>query len=441
MSRRYLSSEPQRTQETATPPSASETEHDTIENKKILPRIRVRHVLILGGLTAFAPLSTDMYLPSLPTISHDLGAAPSQAQLTLTACILGLSLGQIITGPISDALGRRRPLLIGIALYVLASLLCIAAPSIEVLTLLRFVQGVAGAAGIVIASAIARDLYEGIALARCISLLMTVNFLAPIIAPVLGGQLLSFTSWRGVFITLALVGVVALLAAALGLGETLPAGRRQRGGFSASFVAFRTLLTDRRFVGYALTSGLAFAAGITYISVSPFVLQNIYGLSPQLFGLLFGVNALGLTIMAQVSARLIGRVSPYRLLAWGVATITLAGTTLLALVLSGVGLVGVLPPLFVLVASLGFIAPNATALALAKINTEIAGSGSALLGVLQFVVGSVAAPLVGLAGSASAVPMAIAIAAFALVALVVFVVFCRPAQVSAKARADQSAPR
>jgi DHA1 family bicyclomycin/chloramphenicol resistance-like MFS transporter len=375
-----------------------------------------------------------MYLPSLPTISHDLGASTSQAQLTLTACILGLSLGQVIVGPISDALGRRRPLLISIAAYVLASLLCIAAPSITVLTVLRFVQGGAGAAGIVIASAIARDLYDGIALARCISLLMTVNFLAPIIAPVLGGQLLAFTSWRGVFVTLALIGVAALLAAAFGLGETLPVGRRQRGGFSASFAAFRTLLTDRRFVGYALTSGLAFAAGITYISVSPFVLQNIYGLSPQLFGLLFGVNALGLAGMAQLSARLIGRVSPYRLLAWGVATITLAGMTLLVVALSGIGLVGVLPSLFVLVASLGFIAPTATAQALAKIDTEMAGSGSALLGVLQFLVGSVAAPLVGLAGSTSAVPMATAIAAFALMALVVFVAFCRPAQAPTKVR-------
>ena len=437
MSRRYFSSEPQSAQEAAATAVASKTEQMLAESKKAMPRVRTRHVLILGGLIAFAPLSTDMYLPALPTLSHDLGATMAATQITLTACILGLSLGQIIMGPISDALGRRRPLFVGITAYVLASVLCIVAPSVAVLTLLRFVQGVAGATGIVIASAIARDLYEGVALARCISLLMTVTFLAPIIAPVLGGQLLTFTSWRGVFITLALLGVVALLAAAFGLGETLPAGRRSGGGLSATLSAFRKLLADRRFVGYALTGSFAFAAGITYISVSPFALQDIYGLSPQLFSLLFGINALGLAAMSQISARLVGRVSPYTLLAWGVATITIAGAALLVVALSGIGLVGVLPSLFVLVASLGFIAPNATALALAKINAEMAGSGSALLGVLQFTIGAIAAPLVGLGGSASAVPMAAAIAAFVLAALVVFVVFCRPSQASAKARADQ----
>ncbi len=434
MSGKHLSSEQQSIQGVATP-ATLEAERGLAEGKvaerpaegtKVRPRIRVRHVLILGGLTAFAPLSTDMYLPSLPAVSHDLSAPMAQVQLTLTACIVGLSLGQVIAGPISDALGRRRPLLIGIAVYALVSLLCIVAPSIAVLTGLRFVQGVAGAAGIVIASAIARDLYDGIALARCISLLMTVNFLAPIVAPVLGGQLLAFTSWHGVFVTLALIGIVALLVSAFVLGETLPPDRRQSGGLSATFLAFRRLLTDRRFVGYALTSGLAFAAGITYISASPFVLQNIYGLSPQLFGLLFGVNALGLTLMAQVGARLVGRVSPYTLLTWGVVAIATAGSALLVAALSGVGLVGVLPSLFVLVASLGFIAPNATALALAKINTEMAGSGSALLGMLQFCIGSVTAPLIGLAGSASAVPMAAGIAAFTLAALVMFIALCRP---------------
>lgn len=435
MSSRDFSSKRQYTQE-AEVPAAPMPEQIATESKDTSSKILARHVFILGGLTAFAPLSTDMYLPSLPTVSRDLGGTMSQAQLTLIACILGLSLGQVIIGPISDALGRRRPLLIGIAAYMLASLLCIVAPSIAVLTVLRFVQGVAGAAGIVIASAIARDLYAGIALARCVSLLMTVTFVAPIVAPVLGGQLLTFTSWRGVFVTLALIGVVALGATAFGLSETLPAGRRNRGGLSASLAVFRKLLMDRRFVGYALTGGFAFAGGITYISVSPFALQNIYGLSPQLFGLLFGVNALGLASMSQVSGRLIGRVSPLRLLTWGVVAIAVAGATLLVVVLSGIGLVGVLLSLFVLVASLGFIAPNSTALALANVNPEMAGSASALLGVLQFSIGSVAGPLVGLGGSTSAVPMAAAIAAFGLASLLTFVVFSRPAQARAQAQGN-----
>ncbi|GCF11116.1 multidrug effflux MFS transporter [Dictyobacter arantiisoli] len=316
-------------------------------------------MLILGGLTAFAPLSTDMYLPSLPAVSHDLSTTMSLTQITLTACILGLSLGQIIVGPISDARGRRWPLLIGIAVYVLASLLCIAAPSVAVLSLLRFVQGLAGAAGIVIAFAIARDLYAGSALVRCLSLLMTVNFLAPIVAPVLGGQLLSFTSWRGVFVALALLGIAALLASTFGLSETLETSRRQSGGILVTLQSFRGLLLNKRFVGYALSSSFVFAAAMIYISISPFVLENIYGLSPQLFGLLFGINALGLASMSLLSAKLVNQVSPQRLLTGGVVAFASAGLILLVVVITGIGLVGVLPLLFLLVASLGFIMPNA----------------------------------------------------------------------------------
>lgn len=412
-------------QQTLTP-SAAPVGAIERERQEVPPRIRALHILILGGLTTFAPLSTDMYLPSLPIVSRDLGATTAQTQITLSACVIGLALGQLIVGPISDALGRRRPLLVGIATFVPASLLCIVAPSVAVLTVLRFVQGVAGAAGIVIAFAMARDLYSGIALARSVSLLMLVTFLAPIAAPVLGSQLLTFTSWRGVFVTLALIGVVFFFATALGLDETLPPDQRRSNGIATSLSAFRELVADRRFVGYALTGGFAFAAGFTYISVSPFILQNIYGLSPQTFGLLFGVNALGLAGMAQVSARLVGRVLPQQLLSWGVAMIGVAGAALLVVVLGGVGLVGVLPALFVLVASLGFIAPNSTALALADINPQMAGSASALLGALQFSIGAVVAPLVGLGGSTSAIPMAVAIATFAAASLATFVLLCRP---------------
>jgi len=441
MSTREFSSEQQSNQEVALNPRVSGTEQSVTESKNTLIRVRALHVLILGGLTAFAPLSSDMYLPSLPTVSHDLAATMSQTQLTLIALILGLSLGQVIVGPISDARGRRWPLLIGIAVYAITSLFCIFAPSIEALILLRFVQGVAGAAGIVLALAIARDLYAGIALARCISLLMMVNFLAPMLAPVLGGQLLTFTTWRGVFVTLALLGVVAFLGIAFGLRETLPAERRQSGGISASLRVFRDLLVDRHFVGYALTSSFAFAAGIVYISTSPFIFQNIYGLSPQIISYVFGVNALGLIIMAQVSARLVGRVSPRKLLTWGVAAIVIAGVALFMVVLTGVCLVGILPSLFVMTSSLGIIAPNATALALAKIDAQKAGSASALLGVLQFTIGAVFAPLVGIGGTATAVPMAAFIAAFGIITLLTFIVLCRPAWAYAETQVDQPLSR
>jgi len=398
---------------------------ETISNEKPT-RIKLSHVLILGGLTAFGPLSTDMYLPALPMVSRELGATMSQTQITLTAAILGLSLGQIIAGPISDARGRRLPLLIGIALYALTSLLCIVAPSVEILSVLRFVQGVAGAAGIVLALAIARDLYAGNTLARCISLLMTVNFLAPMLAPVIGGQLLTFSSWHGVFVALALIGVIAFLAVAFGLGETLPVARRQSGGILALLATFRELIAMRRFVGYALTGSFAFAMGIVYISTSPFILQNIYGLSPQIIGYIFGINSLGLIFTAQVGARLVGRVSPQKLLNWGVVIIALAGMALLVAVISNLGLVALLLCVFLLVASLGLIAPNATALALADINPQIAGSASALLGVLQFSIGALVAPLVGFGGTTTALPMAAFIAAFGIAALITFIVLCRP---------------
>jgi DHA1 family bicyclomycin/chloramphenicol resistance-like MFS transporter len=418
-----LSTQPGR-QDQAVNRELAETVPDTaVSADRALP-IRALHVLILGGLSALGPLSTDMYLPALPALSRELGATMSQTQLTLSAGILGLSLGQVIAGPSSDALGRRRPLLLGMAAFTLASLLCIIAPSVAVLTVLRFVQGVAGAAGIAIALASVSDLYAGNVQARVFSLLMLVSGLAPIIAPVIGSQLLVFTSWRGIFITLALIGTVLLLAVAFGLSETLPAARRQGGGLAASLRAFRNLLLDRRFVGYAFASGFAFAAGIVYISVSPFILQNIYGISPQGIGMLFGVNALGLVIMAQVGGKLVGRVSSQALLAAGVALSATGGLALLVVALSGISLVGIVPALFIIVASLGLIGPNATTLALS--NTSTAGSAAALLGVLQLTMGAVAAPMVGLAGTATAVPMAAAIAAFGSAALLTFLVLCRP---------------
>jgi DHA1 family bicyclomycin/chloramphenicol resistance-like MFS transporter len=387
--------------------------------------IPVKYVLILGLLTAFAPLSTDMYLPSLPAVSRDLDAPLSLTQITLTACILGMAFGQVLLGPISDAWGRRRPLLIGLAIYLVTSALCIVAPSIGVLVALRFVQGVSGAAGIVISLAIARDLYTGNALARCIALLMTVNFVAPIIAPVLGGQLVIFTSWRGVFGALALLGLVALVASTFGLRETLEISRRQSSEIKATLRAFGNLLINRRFLGFALASSFAFAAGTIYISSSPFVLEGIYGLTPQLFGLVFGINAIGLAGMSQVSSRLIGRISSQTLLAWGVGMLAAASLALLLVVIAGRGLVGLLPLLFVLVASLGVIAPNATTRVLEVTDARSSGSASGLLGMLQFSIGSSLAPLVGLGGMGTALPMALAIALFSVASLTALLVLGR----------------
>lgn len=374
--------------------------------------IKPLHVLILGSLSAFGPLSTDMYLPALPAISAELGATMSQTQLTLSAGILGLALGQLIVGPLSDTIGRRRPLLGGIAAFTLASLLCMVAPSVYALLLLRLVQGLAGAAGIALALAIASDLYAGVALARCLALLMLVSGVAPIVAPVIGSQLLTVTSWRGIFVVLAIFGAVLLGAAWLSLRETLPAERRQPGGVAVALRGFGALLRERRFVGYALTSGLAFAACIVYISVSPFILQAVYGLSPQRLGLVFGANALALVVMSQISGAIVGRFAPQTLLRWGVALLGAGALFLLVAVLGGLGLPGVLAALLAVVASMGFIAPNAATLALT--NARAAGSAAAVLGVLQFSIGALAAPLVGLGGTETALPMAATIAAFGL---------------------------
>ncbi|HEX6606256.1 MAG TPA: Bcr/CflA family multidrug efflux MFS transporter [Chloroflexia bacterium] len=388
-------------------------------------------VIILGALSAFGPLSIDMYLPALPALGRDFGAGASETQLTLSACLVGLALGQMIGGPISDALGRRRPLLIGVAAYALASLLCVVAPSIGALVGLRVVQGFAGAVGIVIARAVVRDLYAGVALARFFSLLMLVNGLAPILAPVIGAQLLRFTSWRGVFVTLGVAGAL-LFFAATRLVETLPPASRQTGGIPATLTTFCRLLTDRSFVGYALAGGLAFAGMFSYISGSPFVLQGIYGVSPQGFSLFFSTNALGLVVAGQINGRLVGRVPVRRLLALGLIGTASGGMALLAVVLLGAGLVGILPALFLVVASLGFVFPNATTLALAG-HPRTAGSASALLGVLQYAVGAVAAPLAGLSTGLSALPMAVVIAAMSLSALLTFLLLpSRGARTSAE---------
>lgn len=387
-------------------------------------RIRPLDVLILGGLGALGPLANDMYVPSLPALSHDLLATTSQAQMTLSAFILGLALGQIVAGPISDARGRRWPLMIGLVIYVVTSLLCMAAPSISVLILLRFLQGVAGAAGIAIALAIVSDSYTGITQARFFSLLMQINGIAPMVAPIIGGQLLRFTSWHGVFGVLALFGALMLLAVFFGQRETLPINQRQSGGIAATLTAFRDLLSDRRFLGYALSCGFAFTACIIYISVSPFILQNMYGVSPQLLGIIFGINAFGIVIMAQINSRLVGRISSQTLLTWGYAILATGGIATFAATISGLGLLGLIPAFLLLASSLGLIMPNATTLALA--NTRAAGSASALLGVLQFAIGALVAPIVGLGGSASALPMGAAIAGFAIATLVTFLILCRP---------------
>ena len=375
---------------------------------------QLRLIVVLGGLSAFGPLSLDLYLPGLPALARDLGAPASAAQLTLTACLAGLALGQLVAGPLSDRYGRRRPLLTGVALYALTSLLCAAAPTIAVLVVLRFAQGLAGAAGIVIARAVVRDRFEGDAAARLFSSLMLIGGLAPILSPIVGAQLLAVMDWRGIFVVLAGAGLVLLAAGAFALPESLPAARRRRGGLATVARTVRSLAADPGFTSYALCGGFVLGAMFAYIAGSPFVLQDIYGLTPQAFSLAFAVNGLGIMAAASVNRRLVGRLRPATLLRAGVAQSALGGALLLVAVLTGAGgRWGVLAALFLVVSCVGLVGPNTIALALAR-HGEVAGTASALLGVIQFLIGAVAAPLVGIAGDDTAVPMAVTIVVLAL---------------------------
>jgi DHA1 family bicyclomycin/chloramphenicol resistance-like MFS transporter len=378
-------------------------------------------------LTAIAPVSIDMYLPALPELANDLSTGASAAQLTVTSCIIGLAGGQVVTGPLSDQWGRRAPLLVCIALYSLASVLCAAAPSLEVLVAARLVQGTAGSAGVVIARAVVRDLYEGAVAAKYFALLMSVAATAPVLAPVAGGQLLHVTSWRGIFAVTAGLGLALSAAVLLGVRETLPPERRRSGALGDNLRVFARLCSDRQYAGYALTGGLAFAAMFAYIAGSPFVLQEAYGLSPQAFSAVFAANGVGIVAASQLSGWLAGRVPPRTVLRAGLTASCTGAASLLVVVLGGVGLGGVLPALFLVVGSIGLILPNTAALAMTRWPPAVAGAASSLLGLVQFVIGGAVSPLVGIGGPDTAVPMAVAIAALAGAAVLAFLSTTEPA--------------
>jgi DHA1 family bicyclomycin/chloramphenicol resistance-like MFS transporter len=389
-------------------------------------RAPLKLVLILGALSSFGPLSMDMYLPALPELAHSVHAPVASVQLTLTACLIGLAVGQLVAGPMSDSWGRRRPLTIGLVAYALASLACAFAPDVATLTALRLVQGLAGGAGLVISRAMVRDLYSGTRLAKFFSLLMLVNGLAPIMAPVIGGQLTRFMSWRGVFVVLAVIGAALLLAALLGLSETLPVESRHSGGLAETLHTFGQLLRDRRFMGFILTGGFTFAAMFSYISGSPFVLEDIHGLSSQTFSVVFGVNALGIMVLGHCGGRLVGRVSPERLLGAGLAVSATGGLLLLLATVTFHGaLLGTLTGFFLVVSSIGLVMPQVTALALTGYQPAVAGAASAMIGTGQYLFGALAAPLVGLGGRGTATPTAVVIAVLVGLAVLTRVVLVR----------------
>ncbi|TDC83306.1 Bcr/CflA family efflux MFS transporter [Micromonospora sp. KC606] len=362
--------------------------------------------LVLGSLSAFGALTIDMYLPAMPGMARELHTSAPLVQLTLTVFVIGLAVGQVIVGPLSDTWGRRRPLLIGTAMYVAGSLWCALAPNVGWLLGGRILQSLGAAAGTVLARAIVRDLFEGTAMTRFFSTLMVVNGVAPIVAPVIGGQLLTVASWRAVFVVLAALGAVLLLVVVFTLPESLPAGRRAPAHPRETLRTFRVLVTDWHYLRYVLAAALMFAAVFAYISGSSFVLQDGHGLTPQQFSLVFGVNGLGIVLLGQANGLLVGRVADeHTLLRTSLAVATLGGLGVLACAAFGLPLPALLACLFTAVCMLGIVLANATSLAMAR-HRSAAGAASSLQGLLQFLIAGAAASTMSLPGHVTAIAMA-----------------------------------
>jgi len=365
-------------------------------------------LLILGALSAFGPLAIDFYLPAFPAMAQAFATDEKHVQATLAAYFLGLSIGQLAYGPVADRFGRRKPLMFGVTVFTLASLACAYAPNLDTLVLARFVQALGGCAGMVLSRAIVSDKCDPVASAKVFSQLMLVMGLAPILAPMLGGVLVNVAGWQSIFLTLGLFSAACLLAVSLGLPESMPEDM-PRQPLSGALRQYLRLLADRVFLGHAVTGGIAIAGMFAYIAGSPFVFIKLYGVPAEHYGWLFGANAAGFILVAQVNARLLAKRGPAFLLARAVWLYLGAGLALLGVAaLRPTALWPLLVPLFTCIASLGCIIPNASACAMSGQGAR-AGSASALMGCVQFSVAAGAAALVGLLHDGSALPMALVI--------------------------------
>ncbi|MBY6539312.1 multidrug effflux MFS transporter [Rhodococcus sp. BP-349] len=377
---------------------------------------RLRTILVLGALVALGPLTIDVYLPALPAITEDLGSTDAAVQFTLTGTLIGLAVGQLVIGPLSDSLGRRRPLIAGTMIHIVASLLCMIAPTVGILGVTRALQGFGAAAAMVIAIAIVRDLFDGRAAATVMSRLVLVMGVAPIVAPSLGSLVLIHGSWRGVFAGLAVVGAALMLVAMFLLKETLPEERRRPNEFLPVLRTYGSLLSDRRFVVLVLVAGLGMSALFAYISGSSFVLQDGYGLGEQQFALVFGIGAVALISASQLNVLALQRFTPQRIVTVALVAMAASGAALIVTTTTGFGgIVGFMVPVLFVLASAGFVMPNSPALALSR-HGEAAGTAAALLGAAQFGIGALIAPLVGVLGN-DGPAMAIAMTGGATIAL------------------------
>lgn len=396
-------------------------------------RQRAVYVIVLGALTALGPFTIDLYLPAFPQIEADLAVSTAAIQLTLTATTIGFAFGQLLVGPWSDTVGRRLPLILATSLHVAASLGVALAPDIAWLMAFRVLQGFGAAAGVVVATATVRDLFGGYPLVRMLSRLALVSGLAPIAAPVIGSQLLLVMPWRGLFIVLAAYGVVIVIAASVFIVETLPHARRVDPGHATIRDRYRVLFGDRVFIGVAIIGGMSFSGLFAYLAASPFLFQDVYGLDPQGYGLLFAINSIGVVAGVQISSRLAKRIPPQWILS--VSTLVLLGSAIAIIVLdlAGAGFFGTVVPLWFFITACGFGFPMVQALALANHGKE-AGTAASLLGAMNFGLAGLISPIVGLFGITSAVPMGAVMAATSSVAIASLWLIVRPRTVPALAR-------
>ena len=396
-------------------------------------RQRAVYVIVLGALTALGPFTIDLYLPAFPQIEADLAVSTAAIQLTLTATTIGFAFGQLLVGPWSDTVGRRLPLILATSLHVAASLGVALAPDITWLMAFRVLQGFGAAAGVVVATATVRDLFGGYPLVRMLSRLALVSGLAPIAAPVIGSQLLLVMPWRGLFFVLAAYGVVIVVAASVFIVETLPPARRVDPGHASIGDRYRVLFGDRVFIGVAIIGGTSFSGLFAYLAASSFLFQDVYGLDPQGYGLLFAVNSIGVVAGVQISSQLAKRIAPQWILS--VSTLVLLGSAIAIIVLdiAGAGFFGTVVPLWFFITACGFGFPMVQALALTNHGKE-AGTAASLLGAMNFGLAGLISPIVGMFGIANAVPMGVAMAATSVVSIASLWVIVRPRTVPALAR-------
>jgi DHA1 family bicyclomycin/chloramphenicol resistance-like MFS transporter len=380
---------------------------------------RARRSLLpaLGALSAFGPLSMDLYIPALPQLGRDLHTTEALAQVTMSACLIGLALGQLLWGPISDRYGRRRPLMWAVGGFAVASFVCAVSPSIELLILVRLLQGLCGAAGMAIARAVVHDVYKGSEATAGFATLTAISGAAPVLAPLLGGALLTFTDWHGLFVALGAIGALLLLTAALFVPETHPLAERTTGGLGNDLRGIGAALGNGPFMVFALTLGLASAGFFAYLQMSSFVLQNQFGVDAQGFALIFAMNSGGIVLGAWISRRLARRTGERRIDGRRVVltSLSLGSAAAVAVLLSALlhsPLPWLLAPLFVLVGLHGVNNPTLTALALSRI-TRGAGSASAVLGTLAALLGALLPPLLSHAGVSATLMGATMLIAFA----------------------------